>query len=195
MGISAARSIDHAGADFTQGSEDARLGDAHRAQAHAELVGDLLRRALLEHDAPEGEIGFVLSGKGIDYPMGQGVNGGMPGAPAFAALIEGPSDSDAPHAMSFDALSGEPRQVRWGAYRIRDGDALYLRWNGGGGYGDPLEREPERVRNDVADGTVSRDAAHDIYGVVLDDRLAVDAVATAMRREVLLERRRAEPAR
>jgi N-methylhydantoinase B len=40
---------------------------------------------------------------------------------------------------------------------------------GGGGYGNPLERDPERVRADVMDGYVSREAARDIYGVVLED--------------------------
>ena len=38
---------------------------------------------------------------------------------------------------------------------------------GGGGYGDPLEREPERVAKDVADGLVSAEAARGAHGVVL----------------------------
>jgi hypothetical protein len=44
----------------------------------------------------------------------------------------------------------------------------------GGGFGDPLERDPERVRADVRDGYVSLAAAERDYGVVLDpDTLAV----------------------
>ena len=49
---------------------------------------------------------------------------------------------------------------------------------GGGGYGDPLEREPERVEADVAGGYVSPEAARRDYGVVLDAGGTVDAAAT-----------------
>jgi len=38
---------------------------------------------------------------------------------------------------------------------------------GGGGYGDPLKREPESVRQDVASGLVSLQSARDDYGVVI----------------------------
>ncbi len=39
---------------------------------------------------------------------------------------------------------------------------------GGGGYGDVLERDPERVLADLADGLITRDVAEKIYGVALD---------------------------
>ena len=45
-------------------------------------------------------------------------------------------------------------------------------WNfsgGGGGYGHPLERDPEMVVEDVIDGYVSLEAARDIYGVIVAD--------------------------
>jgi N-methylhydantoinase B len=60
---------------------------------------------------------------------------------------------------------------------------------GGGGYGDPLEREPERVRDDVADGYVTLDRARKDYGVVLQElnadlgRYEIDPEATARERE------------
>jgi N-methylhydantoinase B len=51
---------------------------------------------------------------------------------------------------------------------------------GGGGWGDPLDRDPERVQTDVLEGLVSLEVAHDAYGVVLDPvTLALDAAATA----------------
>jgi N-methylhydantoinase B len=56
---------------------------------------------------------------------------------------------------------------------------------GGGGYGSPLERDPEAVRLDVLDRRVSREAARDIYGVVLDGRDMVDHEATAAARSRL----------
>ena len=39
---------------------------------------------------------------------------------------------------------------------------------GGGGYGDPLERDPELIENDVADGYVSMESAGNDYGVVIN---------------------------
>jgi N-methylhydantoinase B len=53
---------------------------------------------------------------------------------------------------------------------------------GGGGWGNPLDREPERVQWDVVEGLVSRDAAQRDYGVVLKDDLSVDGAATKARR-------------
>jgi hypothetical protein len=54
---------------------------------------------------------------------------------------------------------------------------------GGGGFGEPLERKPEHVLDDVLDGFVSTRRAQDIYGVVIQDG-AIDAAATqALRKE------------
>ena len=54
---------------------------------------------------------------------------------------------------------------------------------GGGGYGNPWERDPELVRRDVVAGYVTREGAERDYGVVLDYALDVDSGATARRRE------------
>ncbi len=50
---------------------------------------------------------------------------------------------------------------------------------GGGGYGDPLEREPWRVAEDVASGMVSREGAERMYGVALAEDLSPDEEGTA----------------
>ena len=55
----------------------------------------------------------------------------------------------------------------------------------GGGYGDPLARKPERVRDDVALGYLDRDQARERYGVVIDAGGYVDATATQKRRDRL----------
>ncbi|MEA2330768.1 MAG: N-methylhydantoinase [Thermoleophilaceae bacterium] len=66
---------------------------------------------------------------------------------------------------------------------IQAGDVVYgYLGSGGGGYGDPLEREPERVLADVAMRAVSPEAAREAYGVVIDGS-AVDADATERERE------------
>ncbi len=68
----------------------------------------------------------------------------------------------------------------------KDGDAFRVRSGGGGGYGNPWERDIEAVRNDVRQGYVSLDAAAEIYGVILDPQtFAVDADATARKRDEL----------
>ena len=72
------------------------------------------------------------------------------------------------------------------AVPIRAGDILRLSTVGGGGYGDPLERELSRVREDVVDGKVSIEQAREAYGVVLDaGTLEVDEAATREQRRRL----------
>ena len=62
---------------------------------------------------------------------------------------------------------------------LKLGDSVTIRGGGGGGYGDPTEREPEKVREDVYQGYVSQDAARELYGVVIDsESLVVDLAAT-----------------
>jgi N-methylhydantoinase B len=59
----------------------------------------------------------------------------------------------------------------------------------GAGWGDPLEREPERVADDVLFEMVSRDVARSIYGVIVNDDASVDEKATEKRRaEIRAER-------
>ncbi len=57
------------------------------------------------------------------------------------------------------------------------GDVVSYRTCGGGGYGPPQEREPERVLRDVLEGKVSAERARDVYRVAVEDR-ALDAAAT-----------------
>lgn len=52
----------------------------------------------------------------------------------------------------------------------------------GGGWGDPEERDPEAVRQDVLNDLISRERADSVYGVVLTDELEVDEAATGRRR-------------
>jgi N-methylhydantoinase B len=69
---------------------------------------------------------------------------------------------------------------------MKPGDSVTIRGGGGGGYGDPIEREPDRVREDVYQGYVSLQAARDLYGVVIDpDAIEVDTVATEQLRTAM----------
>jgi N-methylhydantoinase B len=75
---------------------------------------------------------------------------------------------------------------------MRLGDVYRAVSMGGGGYGDPLDRDPRLVALDVERRLVTREWAGRTWGVVLDDGDGVDEVGTAARREELRAGRRRE---
>lgn len=94
-------------------------------------------------------------------------------------------------------LAGEPVLLQLRELDIRQGptDVYAVAFAAGAGYGDPIERDPERVRKDVELGDISLKAAREIFRVVLTgDDLRVDHDATAaLRRQALVERLGREP--
>jgi N-methylhydantoinase B len=75
-------------------------------------------------------------------------------------------------------VNGKPGNP-YGLTQFGPGDVVVMDAAGGGGYGDPLERDPELVENDVADGYVSLERAKADYGVVINpDTMKVDVEAT-----------------
>src|SRR5262249_62047816 len=87
-----------------------------------------------------------------------------------------------PDVIVNPGLRDERRMLKVNAHPLAAGSVVELLTGGGGGFGDPYERSPERVLADVLDGFVSPQAAERDYGVVVDDGLAVDAAATEARR-------------
>jgi N-methylhydantoinase B len=83
-----------------------------------------------------------------------------------------------PDVVVNSAREGERHMLKVNALPLESGDLVDLNTGGGGGFGDPLERDPERVRVDCLDGYVTREAAERDYGVVLCDDLSVDEDAT-----------------
>jgi len=73
---------------------------------------------------------------------------------------------------------------------VKTGDLYLTVMKGGAGLGDVLRRLPESVAEDIAEGHLLPDYASSIYGVVLDDSLAVDQEATVGLRAELTSRRR-----
>jgi N-methylhydantoinase B len=69
---------------------------------------------------------------------------------------------------------------------VKQGDVLHFNTWGGGGWGDPLQRDSALVKVDVDRGLVSRGGAAR-YGVVIDDSGSVDAVATETLRDSMRE--------
>jgi N-methylhydantoinase B len=72
---------------------------------------------------------------------------------------------------------------------IRKDDVVIIRSSGGGGYGDPLDRDPEAVQADVEFGVVSERRAREGYGVVLDANEKVDMQKTKALRENMRAKR------
>jgi N-methylhydantoinase B len=73
-------------------------------------------------------------------------------------------------------------------HKGHDAEVFIMTNPGGGGFGDPLERDPASVLDDLEEGIVSDEAALSAYGVVISDG-KVDVDATAQRRAELREER------
>ena len=90
-------------------------------------------------------------------------------------------------------MGGRHEPISWGVYPLRGKDGLYVRWNGGGGLGDPLDRPADQVVNDVTAGAISARAAEEVYGVAFKDGV-LDPTLTEVRRRDLKARRLQEVA-
>ncbi len=102
------------------------------------------------------------------YPWG--VNGGLPGRRSTKYLIR--TDG------SKQVLPSKCDKIH-----VNKGDILhYVTW-GGGGWGDPLARDPELVALEVKRGLVTKQGAQSNYGVVLTNDLNIDKVATEALRD------------
>ena len=104
----------------------------------------------------------VRSDRQLHAPYG--LAGGAPGAPS-ANVLRHPDGTEERLAPMFSTTIGP-------------GDVFHHRTAGGGGFGDPLERDHEAVADDVRDGKVSEAAARERYGVVISDGV-VDEAGTA----------------
>lgn len=111
---------------------------------------------------------FSFRSEGATRPTGVGVNGGGDGKKAELRVEE--ADGTAWTPPIYGVRRASPNR-------------LTMSSPGGGGYGDPRTRDPERVLRDVLDGTVSPEAARTVYEVALAPSLdAVDWEETRRRR-------------
>jgi N-methylhydantoinase B len=150
------------------------------------------------HDAPQGKLRGVAYGVAGLRNSGHGIFGGYPGAPSLMMLLENTNVEKIIKAnrspVDVSELGGSSRLLPYCNFELGQQDVLYMRVASGGGYGDPLERDPDLVHKDVTNGLVSKDAAGAIYGVVLDqDAVSVDFAATRELRKALRERELKEP--
>ena len=121
----------------------------------------------------EGKWNFELVRRNQCPPWG--LWDGKPGEVGIYLLRE-------PQAKEFRAMGGAHHPVPVGSEVI-------VRTGGGGGWGDPLERDPACVRMDVEEELISPQSAHDAYGVVLREDRSIDASATVKLRNELRAKR------
>jgi len=148
---------------------------------------------------PDGEnvpIEVTLASFGVAFPGIHGICGGkspasniykvVRDAPVEEAIEAGDIPSDIEELGDPDLLQPKDTTHQAGT------DVFHVRWGGGVGYGDPLQRDPQHVRDDVAKGYVSQASAREDYGVVLEgagENLRVDTQATQELRDEIIETR------
>lgn len=133
------------------------------------------------------ELGYRLSGSPLIHGTvfanrrripAPGMAGGYPGALT---------------TLGIEASDGSRREIEDHAqgYALESGESFVAQMASSGGYGDPLDRDPEAVEQDIAVGRLSVDEARAIYGVIVGD-----AEATIAARKAILHHRlaTAEPA-
>ena len=113
----------------------------------------------------KGSVWVAGYGEGRYLPP-SGVLGGGSGAPNRGLIV--------------DTETGERiRELPLvGVFEVQEGQALEILGNGGGGFGDPLDRDPERVRTDIEKRWLSVERARDVYGVIVEKHDGAYAVST-----------------
>ena len=138
--------------------------------------------------------GLVLASAGKAVSQNNGLAGGYPGNTGLDAVVRqadvGQVLADGRIPQSLEEFGGEVEIGNCYAQSyLAPGEVLYMNWQGGGGYGDPLLRDPHAVLHDVVEDKVSSTAAATVYGVVLTDGM-IDQAATTTRRAELRDERR-----
>ena len=138
-----------------------------------------------------------INAAGTDQSNASGIDGGYPGGGSQVVQIR---DVDTKQWLQ---KAGAPLEYLTLGQKMTyltsksDGevgarDLLLFYPPGGGGYGDPLDRDPQRVKEDVLNRAVSREWAHKLYGVVLNERLEIDEAQTIQERQRIIEQRLSE---
>lgn len=140
------------------------------------------------------QILLTVSSFGAAVPNSAGITGGYPSNTVQVKMMRNTNihqlfkQSMIP--QDFSEIDGELEvwQPKTDSFQLKN-DVFYVCFQGGGGYGDPLERDPEKVREDVLENKVSLRVARDVYGVILNEFGGIDYKATEERRQqIRLER-------
>ncbi|MBM3668848.1 MAG: hydantoinase B/oxoprolinase family protein [Actinobacteria bacterium] len=118
----------------------------------------------------------VLADRGERRP--EGILGGAPGSLTEVLVKRAGSDE----FQDFRVAEGSKSLTKFVNVRLKKGDVVRLVSPSGGGYGDPLDREPALVLSDVIDRFITKEQALEEYGVVITPDTTVDLAATATAR-------------
>jgi N-methylhydantoinase B len=120
-----------------------------------------------------GEVALTLGGiesaqalimtHGVEVPNSHGLGGGWPGATVTQRFGRDAIENGLPKDGVWETFGPKP-----GLMPMTNKDVFDVTWHGGGGWGDPLERDIAAVERDVADQLVSVEAALSVYGVVIE---------------------------
>ncbi len=139
-------------------------------------------------------MGLVLASAGKAVAQNNGLAGGYPGNTGVEVLARGTDIVEQfaagriPDALT-DLGGGRELGACYAESYVAPGEVLYMHWQGGGGYGDPLLRDPAAVSADFREGKVTEHGAETVYGVVLSDG-DVDEIRTSDRRDEMRTERR-----
>jgi N-methylhydantoinase B len=149
------------------------------------------------HGSPAPALHMTVSGGGKALPQSSGASGGYPGNTEYDVAVR---DSDIHQLIgtgrmlrSLDDLAGErevmpPHLIT----TLGQHDVYYMAWQGGGGYGDPILRDPAQVAADLTAGKITAGAARDIYGVIITAEGGADQTATEQARAAIRGQRLAD---
>lgn len=122
---------------------------------------------------------------GAEVPNTPGLAGGWPGATVVQRFAKG--------AVKAGQLTGRgdfsPLGPKPGMMPMTDEDVFSVTWQGGGGWGDPLERDLDALEGDLRRGVVSVMAAQTIYGAVVSADKVIDHAASLAHRASLKQAR------
>jgi N-methylhydantoinase B len=148
------------------------------------------------YEAPGDRLEGLFAGTGAEMPNAIGLAGGLPGAAIRVARVV---ETDVTERIArhealpehLDDIAGKreilaPKHVRSAMHR---GDVWYHSWQAGGGYGDPLTRDPAVVHADLERGVISDTAAQEIYGIATTTTGALALDATKLVRDALRKER------
>jgi len=142
------------------------------------------------------QLNFTLTSNGITVANAEGLYGGLPGSSNFWGMVAraaaNPGDGAIRQVNRVEEVEGrlEPLPSGIPQLTLERGDMFYFRCTGGGGYGDPIERDPARVLADVQAALLSAGEAERVYGVLLDSaRTRVHEAKTRARRVKLRDAR------
>jgi N-methylhydantoinase B len=138
-------------------------------------------------------MGLILASAGKAVAQNAGLSGGHPGNTGLDVIARQSrvagllAAGRMPSELSEVSDTLEPGQNYSSTY-LAPGEVFHMTWQGGGGYGDPLSRDPEAVAADVRELKVTTDGAREVYGVVVEpgpdgDNPTVNVGATTAERD------------